>query len=225
MPSIFGFVALLVGAYLLGSVPVGYLIARWRRGIDIRQFGTGNVGASNTFRNVGHWVGVGLALVNILQSMVPTLLALSLGYSRVAAGLVGFAAAIGYAWPVFFHFSGGRAVAAAGGVILTLWPIASIPLVLFFAAGMLAKRNPLTMFVGFGLLPVYLWLSGQPGGEAILAAALYAFLMSRRLVGLRSDLRGADHPWRIALNRLVNDRRPGQTAYGRNAIGTRTERR
>ena len=219
MPSIVGFVALVVGAYLIGSVPVGYLVARWRRGIDIRQYGTGNVGASNAFRNVGRWVGVGVAAVNILQSMLPTLIALSLGYTRVAAGLVGFAAAIGYAWPLFLRFSGGRAVATTGGVIIALWPIPSILLALFFIAGAFVKRNPLTMFVGFGLLPVYLWVSGQPGDEAILAAVLYAFMMSRRLVGLRGDLRGAEHPWLVALNRLVNDRRPGQTEYGRHHIG------
>src|SRR5512144_2900028 len=111
MPSLPLYVALVVGVYLIGSIPVGYLVARWRRGIDIRQYGTGNVGASNTFRNVGRWIGVGVAAANILQSMLPTLLCLALGYSRVEAGLVGFAAAIGYAWPVFFHFSGGRAVA------------------------------------------------------------------------------------------------------------------
>jgi acyl phosphate:glycerol-3-phosphate acyltransferase len=219
MPSIVGFVALLVGAYLLGSVPVGFLVARWRRGIDIRKYGTGNVGASNTFRNVGRWIGVGVAAVNILESALPTLLALSLGYSRVAAGLVGFAAAIGYAWPVFLRFSGGRAVAVTGGVIIALWTIPSVALSLFFIAGMLVKRNPLTMFVGFGVLPIYLWASGRPVGEVILAAVLYAFMMSRRLVGLRRDLRGAGHPWRVALNRLVNDRRPGQTEFGRHQIG------
>lgn len=220
MPSLAGFVALLVGAYLVGSIPVGFLVARWRRGIDIRQYGTGNVGASNTFRNVGRWVGVGVAGANILQSMLPTLLALALGYSRVAAGTIGLAAAIGYAWPVFLRFSGGRAVAATGGVIITLWPIPSIALSLFFIAGMLVKRNPLSMFVGFGALPIYLWASRQPLDEAILAAVLYVFMMGRRLVGLRGDLRGAEHPWRVALNRLVNDRRPGQTERGRHRIGT-----
>ena len=219
MPSVTGFIALLFGAYLLGSLPVGYLVARWRRGIDIRQYGTGNVGASNTFRNVGRATGVGIAVGNILQSMLPTLLALSLGYSRVAAGLIGFAAAIGYAWPIFLHFSGGRAVAVTGGVILTLWPIPSIALVVFFVLGMLVGRNPLTMFVGFGALPVYLWATGYPIEEVALALVLYVFMMLRRLVGLRDDIRGAEHPWRIGLNRLVNDRRPGQTEYGRHRIG------
>jgi acyl phosphate:glycerol-3-phosphate acyltransferase len=219
MPSVSVYVALLIGAYLLGSVPVGFLVARWKKGIDIRQYGTGNVGATNTFRNVGRLTGVAVAAINILQSMIPTLLALSLGYSRVAAGLVGFAAAVGYAWPLFFHFSGGRAVATTGGVILTLWPVQSVPLVVFFLFGTAIRRNPLTMFLGFGALPIYLWAAGYPPGEAALAALLYVFMMLRRLVGLREDLQGAEHPWRITLNRLVNDRRPGQTEYGRHQIG------
>ena len=213
------FVGLLLGAYLLGSVPIGYLVAKWRRGVDIRQYGSGNVGASNTWRNVGKATGIGVALVNILQSMLPTLLALSLGYSRPAAGLVGFAAAVGYAWPIFLRFSGGRAVATAGGVMLTLWLVPSLFLAAFFILGMLVKRNPLSMFVGFGCLPIYLWLTEAPLEEVGLAGLLYFFILIRRLVGIGEDLRGSERPASVVLNRLVHDRRPGQTEYGRHRIG------
>lgn len=114
-------------------------------------------------------------------------------------------------------------MATTGGVILTLWPLPSIPLVTLFLVGMVVRRNPLTMFLGFGALPVYLWASGRPGGEVALAAGLYVFMMLRRLVGLRDDLRGTAHPWRVGLSRLVNDRRPGQTEYGRHQIGRRRQ--
>jgi glycerol-3-phosphate acyltransferase PlsY len=219
MASPVAFAALAIAAYLLGSIPVGFLVAKARRGIDIRRYGTGNVGASNTWRNVGRATAVGVALANMLQSALPVLLALSLGLSRVEAGLVGLAAAIGYAWPVFLRFSGGRAVATTGGTILVLWPIPSIPLSIFFVIGALVRRSPLSMFVGFGALPIYLWLAGRPLGEAGLASLLYAFMMSRRLVGLRQDLRGSEHPWRVFLDRLIHDRRPGQTEQGPHRIG------
>lgn len=219
MPDLLGAVALAVAAYLVGSIPVGYLVARARLGIDIRQYGTGNVGASNTWRNVGRASAVGVALVNILQSALPTLLALSLGFSRLEAGLIGFAAAIGYAWPVFLRFSGGRAVATTGGVMIALWPIPSAFLAVFFLAAMFLRRNQLSMFVGFGALPVYLWVVGQPLEEAGLAVVLYLFLMLRRLAGLREDLRLGDRPLELIYNRVVHDRRPGQTEYGRHRIG------
>jgi glycerol-3-phosphate acyltransferase PlsY len=214
-----GYAALLVAAYLIGSLPVGYAVAKWRRGVDLREVGTGNVGASNTWRNVGRAAGVGVALANILQSMLPTVVALSLGYSRLAAGLVGFAAAVGYAWPVFFRFSGGRAVAATGGVMLTLWTVPTLVLGVFFWLGMLVRKNPLTMFVGFGALPVYLRLVGYPLVEVGLAAGLYVFLLARRLVGIQDDLRDADRPLKVFVDRLVHDRRPGQTEYGPHRIG------
>jgi glycerol-3-phosphate acyltransferase PlsY len=208
-------VALALAAYLVGSIPVGYLVGRWRRGIDVREYGTGNPGASNVYRNVGPAEGVGVALACVAQGLWPVLVTRSLGYPALAAGLAGLAAVAGYAWPVFLRFRGGRAVATSVGVLVGLWPGPVAALAAFFALGLLLDRYALAMFVGFAALPVYLWLTGEAPQFVALAIGVYLFLVVRRLSGVQADLRGAQRPAEIVLQRLLHDRRPGQRLVGK----------
>jgi len=103
------FIALLLGAYLLGSVPGAYLAARWSRGIDIRRFGSGNVGMSNLWRAAPAWVSVPVILLDGLKGAGPIWLAQALGLSLWAQAAVGLAAVAGNNWPLFLGFNGGAA--------------------------------------------------------------------------------------------------------------------
>ena len=133
----FYLVLLIIGAYLLGSIPTAYLMARWRRGIDIRHFGSGNVGAANLFRLLGRNAGVFTFLGDTLKGAVPVLLAVyglvPLGaWHDAAVATVGLAAVLGHIFPVFLKFQGGKAVATAFGVVAVLCPVAAINLVIVY---------------------------------------------------------------------------------------------
>ena len=125
-------VLIVVGAYLLGSIPFGYLLPRLVRGEDVRTRGSGNVGASNVWRVYGRSLGVPVALLDVAKGFVPALVGLEVGGDWVGV-LAGAAAMIGHARPVFLGFGkGGKMVATAGGVAFALAPlVAAICLVLW----------------------------------------------------------------------------------------------
>jgi acyl phosphate:glycerol-3-phosphate acyltransferase len=117
---------IVLGGYLLGSVPFGYVLPRVLRGEDVRERGSGNVGASNVWRVYGRSLGVPVAILDVAKGFVPAAVGLWLGGDWVGV-LAGAAAMIGHARPVFLGFSkGGKMVATAGGVALALAPFAAI---------------------------------------------------------------------------------------------------
>jgi len=121
-------------AYLIGSVPFSYLVAR-ANGVDLRKVGSGNVGGANVWRSCGFGPFLLAAAGDILKSMLPTLAALhlsswaplvGLGLDRLSAGaviLVGVAAVLGHTFSLFLNFKGGKAVATSGGVLLAVFPL------------------------------------------------------------------------------------------------------
>ena len=132
-------IALIIGAYLIGSVPTAYLVGRFVAGIDIREYGSGNVGASNVSVHVGKkWV-VPIGLFDVFaKGALPVYMASSavLDLGSGAQAFAGLAGLCGHNWPVFLKFSGGRGISAGIGSIVAfgiplfvLW--ATIPGILF----------------------------------------------------------------------------------------------
>ena len=106
----------LILAYLLGSIPIAWLVFRWRTGQDLREVGDGNVGAANAAREgAGHFFGAVIIVLDIgkglLAVSVARLWELELGWWLAAGGLV----MVGHMWPIFLRFNGGRAAAAGLG--------------------------------------------------------------------------------------------------------------
>ena len=117
---------IVVGGYLLGSIPFGFVIPRLVRGEDIRRQGSGNVGASNVWRVYGRSLGVPVALLDVAKGFAPALVGMLVGGDWTGV-LAGAAAMIGHARPVFLRFSkGGKMVATAGGVAFALAPLAAL---------------------------------------------------------------------------------------------------
>lgn len=115
-----------LGAYLLGSIPFGYVLPRLVRGDDIRRHGSGNVGATNVWRVYGRSLGLPVAVLDVLKGLVPAAVGLWLGGDWIGV-LAGAAAMLGHARPVYLGFSkGGKMVATAGGVALALAPLAAL---------------------------------------------------------------------------------------------------
>lgn len=121
----------LLAAYLIGSIPTGYLFGRWLKGVDIRKQGSGNIGATNVFRVAGKVPGVIVLLLDITKGLiVVTLLADILFKAALPINqnlfkiILGLAIIAGHNWTVFLKFKGGKGVATSAGVLLGLEPIA-----------------------------------------------------------------------------------------------------
>jgi len=124
-------IAMLAGAYLLGSIPTGLLLGK-ACGIDVRNEGSGNIGATNLYRTAGRKVGVLTLIGDCLKGLLPVLLVKQLGFPFEYAALVGLAAFCGHVYTIFLGFKGGKGVATALGVFLAISPLAvSIALLVF----------------------------------------------------------------------------------------------
>lgn len=117
----FTWIAFVLGSFLLGSIPSAYLVVKWRTGKDIRELGSGNVGATNAVRAVGP-LGYLVFVVDVLKGFLPVFLASRyFGYPLAAAA--GLAALLGHFFPPWLGFRGGKGVSTAAGAYLALAPV------------------------------------------------------------------------------------------------------
>ncbi len=114
---------LILGSYLFGSIPCGYLLGKVR-GVDLRCHGSGNIGATNAFRVLGIQLGIVVFICDVVKGLVPALVGARFGPGWGV--LAGLAAVAGHSWSVFLGFRGGRGVATSTGVVLALMPKAVI---------------------------------------------------------------------------------------------------
>ncbi len=125
----------LIASYLLGAVPTSYLAARLFRGIDLREHGSRNLGATNLYRVLGWRYAVPVGLLDAAKGLVPVLVfAPRVASSEVFALICGLVAVVGHVFSVFVGFKGGKGVATAAGVMLGLTPAALGVAVLVWAA-------------------------------------------------------------------------------------------
>lgn len=113
-------------AYLLGSIPMAYIVTKLRKGIDIREVGVGNMGAGNVIREVGIREGAAVLIVDIGKGAAAIIIAQALGLSQFWVFGAGFAAILGHSFPVYLGFRGGQGVATLIGVFLVLSPLVMI---------------------------------------------------------------------------------------------------
>jgi glycerol-3-phosphate acyltransferase PlsY len=147
--------------YLIGSVPVGVLIGRGLRGIDVRERGSGSMGTTNVLRIVGPAAAATTFGLDVAKGSAAVLLARRLGGDRWSQAVAGFAAVVGHSWPVLARFRGGKGVATAFGALLLLSPQASAFAV---TGGLTALAASRTMSLG----------SLSAAGAAVVGAGLEA---------------------------------------------------
>src|SRR5947207_3429635 len=119
-------IAVILAAYLIGSVPFALLLAR-RWGADLRVVGSGNLGAANVLRASGVKAGVLVAVLDVTKGAVSVILAERFGGNAAAPAAAGVAAIVGHIYPVWLRFRGGKGVATACGVFWVLTPFAILP--------------------------------------------------------------------------------------------------
>ena len=177
-------------AYLLGSIPFGYLIVRKKVGADIRETGSGGTGATNVSRRAGKAAGISTLVLDALKGAVAVVWAAVLaGPSPHAAWIVTAAAIaviVGHIFPVWLKFRGGKGVATGVGVFIMLAPIALLCAgVLFLAIVLFTRYVSLGSMVAAATIPLFVWLQSvfvTPVGDlrplltaAVVGAALIVF--------------------------------------------------
>ncbi len=187
---------LLLGAYLRGSVPFAQVLA-WINGVNLREVGTGNVGAGNLTREVGKGWGVLAAILDGLKGLLPVWIARKAGLGLGAAGLAGLAAVIGHNWSIWLRGRSGRGLATSVGVLLALDPALLVWTAGWSLAGWKVGSG-LGGFLGWGLLPIVAVALGRPPTETMLLLLLTVALMARRAQGNPDSTTSGGHAlWRV----------------------------
>ena len=178
---------LIIIAYLLGSIPTALIISRRFFGIDIRDYGSGNMGATNTFRVLGSKYGTIVMVCDILKGMAAVALYNFLPYyyhnelerTNFMIGL-GLAAVLGHVFPIFANFKGGKGVATLFGMILAVQPVVAISCVgVFIFVLYLTRYVSLSSILGAIMLPVsVLWI----WNEHELTYRIFAILVATMVI-------------------------------------------
>jgi len=153
------FLMALLGAYLAGSIPSGYLVAR-SQGVDIRKVGSGNIGGTNVSRNLGMQWGALVGAMDFFKSFIPSMLARRYLPTDWQALLVALMPVLGHLFPVWLRFKGGKGVATIFGILATYFgfPLFMLGLALWYLAIKLVKLMSLVN-LGVGLfIPILFWL-------------------------------------------------------------------
>ena len=172
-------ILLVVAAYLIGSIPFGYLIVRGRGGGDIRETGSGGTGATNVSRRAGKAAGVLTLLLDAAKGCVAVLIAKSISGDDWVIAAAAIAALVGHIFPVWLGFRGGKGVATGVGIFLVLAPIALLCAgVVFIAIVLLTRYVSLGSIIAAILIPVVVWVLADSRPlllAALVGAALIVF--------------------------------------------------
>ena len=190
-------------SYLVGSFPTSYVLGKALKGIDIRDFGSGNVGATNTFRALGPGPGILVLLVDIAKGFIPVYLITPCIVSHFSAGgmdvtslkiLSGISAIAGHNWTVFLRFRGGKGVATSVGVLLGIAPKAlGLSAVVWLIVAGSSRYVSLASIVSAVSLPVFMWLSGQDRATLVFGAAIAILIIARHHANIVRLVRGKEN--------------------------------
>ncbi len=185
-------------AYLAGSIPTGLWMGKYTRGVDLRDFGSGNLGATNAFRVLGKKLGFLVLLIDVLKGMLPVLLLPRLlGMEDVTPGdemFIGGAAIAGHVLSMFVNFRGGKGVATALGVFLAIAPL-EMSIILLIGIILIAVTGyvSLASIVGAALLPLFLYVSGRPTEVLFVATVISVIVIFRHRSNLVRLVQGREN--------------------------------
>lgn len=188
--------ALVLLAYVLGATPTSYVVGRVGYGLDLRDHGSGNLGATNVFRVLGWKAALPVVLVDVAKGWLPV--ALFPLWDGAAAGTwalaYGTAAIVGHVFSVWVRFRGGKGVATSAGVFTALAPWATlIALVVWVATVALTRIVSLGSLLAAAALPPAVHLTGEPRPEVWLAIGLAAFVVYAHRSNIGRLLRGEEN--------------------------------
>lgn len=195
-------VSALLLAYFLGAIPTAFLLGKLFKKIDIRQFGSGNVGATNAFRVMGRLPGVLVLFIDILKGlMCPTLIAGIFDQTSLLARiLLGAAAVFGHVWTVFLKFKGGKGMATSLGALIGLAigipltrPILFLSVAVWIAVFILSGIVSLSSLIAAVALPVFTVWFCAPLELVVMSIALCVLVVLRHRSNISRLIRREEH--------------------------------
>ena len=187
----------IISSYLLGSIPPGYILVRLLRGIDIRQHGSGNIGATNVARILGKPAGMTVLLLDILKGFLATTLIANIFGVEEIIGRLALAVAVvcGHNWTIFLKFRGGKGVATTIGaiaglalVIPGLRPVFLLSLLVWLVVFLLSKIVGLASIASSVSLTLFMVLFKQPAELVVLGLVFCVFIIVRHKSNIISML-------------------------------------
>jgi len=191
--------ATILGGYLIGSIPFGVIIGRAWKGVDIRQYGSGNIGFSNALRVLGWKPAAVVFIGDALKGIAPVVLgqALLKTWNVPRADLwlllVGLAPILGHSFSVFLRFRGGRAVTTTLGVLIGLcWQAALVATVSWLVVVAITRYISVGSIVAALSVPAYMYLSGKSREWLILWCAVSLLVLLRHLPNVKRLVKGTE---------------------------------
>ena len=181
-------------SYILGSVPNGLIWGKLIWHLDLREYGSHNIGATNAWRILGKGPGIFIFVLDFLKGAFGAGLGLWLGGTPLAMVMAGLAAMLGHSFSLFMNFKGGKGVATGLGVIAMLMPL--LTLVVFFVWLLIVLA---TGYVSLGsciaaiLVPIFAIISGQPASYVLFGFLAAAFITVRHQDNIRRLLTGTEN--------------------------------
>lgn len=195
---------LVLTAYLLGSIPTGYLAGRWLKGIDIREHGSGSTGATNVFRTLGAKAAIAVLLVDVLKGMIAVALIpgfyavfstplTSISWQPWLITSTALAAVFGHAKSIWLNFTGGKSVATSIGVLLVMNPWVALGTVVAFAFVLaLSRIVSLSSIVGAIAVNVLMVVLGQPLPYLLFSGIAGAYVIWRHQSNIKRLIAGTE---------------------------------
>jgi acyl phosphate:glycerol-3-phosphate acyltransferase len=193
-----------VVAYLLGAIPFGYLLVRWKTGGDVRASGSGNIGATNVLRTTGKAAGFATLLLDMAKGYLAVWLAGRwTAHDPFWMSVAALAVMAGHAYPVFLKFKGGKAVASFVGAFLCLTPLAlAVETVVFVAIVAWTRHISMGSIVGAATFPLAVWLMLQPSLYVVMAAVIGgAFIIYKHRANLARLRAGTENVFSLKSKR------------------------
>lgn len=180
-------------AYVLGSIPFPYLLAKFKTGRDIREMGSGNVGATNVIRSAGKAAGLITLFLDVAKGAAAVLLGQHFGEGATAGPIAGFFAMLGHAYPAFLGFRGGKSVATGAGAFLVLCaPAIATSIVLFIILVYTVRIVSISSMIASSLFPLFAWLYGTNNETVIWGSICAGLIVFRHRPNIVRLIRGEE---------------------------------
>jgi glycerol-3-phosphate acyltransferase PlsY len=187
-------------ACLLGAIPFGYLLVKFKTGADIRSAGSGNIGATNVLRTTGRAAGIATLLLDIAKGYLAVWIASRLTlHDPLWMSAAALAVMAGHAYPVFLKFKGGKAVASMIGAFLCITPVAiGVTVVVFVVSVAWTRYISMGSIIGAATFPLAVWILQKPPLPVLIASALAgAFIICKHSSNIQRLREGSEHAFRF----------------------------
>ena len=199
-------ISIIIISYLLGSIPTAYIFGRFLKGIDIRKFGSGNVGATNAFRVLGRGWGITILALDILKGFLPVIILgniftkqLDLAQAQNIFIAIGLGCICGHNWTIFLGFKGGKGVATTLGVLSALALkipglsiVLGLTILIWFTSFFIVRIISLSSLLAAISFPLFTILFRQSSVVILLGTLLAIFVILRHKSNIKRLLEGKE---------------------------------